>query len=196
MALSGVRESLAGFTAIKGTLVLKVTRVLEASDLALSLGCGHSRERGLDGEPVKLAGHNAGRACVVNQTALGASSSTTPGEPTRVSARSASPQLAESAIGDNERTPSSKTLGGDHAEVCRSTDCRRASGVGRFLRAVGSRLITLLVESAFGTRTRESHQAPSPRRRQGASTTALHSPTSSRPPARGQRRTTASSVPR
>ena len=55
---------------------------------------------------------------------------------------------------------------------------------------------TLLVESAFGKRTRESRQSPSPRRRQGASTTALHSPASSGPPARGQRRTTASSVPR
>src|SRR5205085_10334202 len=45
--------------------------------------------------------------------------------------------------------------------------------------------ITLLVESACGKRTRESHQAPSPRRRQGESATALHSPTSSGPPARG-----------
>ena len=36
--LPGVRESLAGFIAMKGTLDLKVTRVLEASDLALVIG--------------------------------------------------------------------------------------------------------------------------------------------------------------
>jgi ketosteroid isomerase-like protein len=36
--LTGVRESLAGFIAMKGTLDLKVTRVLEASDLALVIG--------------------------------------------------------------------------------------------------------------------------------------------------------------
>ena len=36
--LSGVRESLAGFIAMKGTLDLKVTRVLEASGLALVTG--------------------------------------------------------------------------------------------------------------------------------------------------------------
>jgi hypothetical protein len=46
-------------------------------------------------------------------------------------------------------------------------------------------LITLLVESALEKRTRESHPLPSPRRRQGASTTALHSPPSSGSPARG-----------
>ncbi|HEY6861533.1 MAG TPA: nuclear transport factor 2 family protein [Pseudolabrys sp.] len=33
--LAGVREALAGFIAMKGKLDLKVTRVLEASDLAL-----------------------------------------------------------------------------------------------------------------------------------------------------------------
>ena len=36
--LPGVRESLAGFVAMKGTLDLKVTRVLETSDLALVVG--------------------------------------------------------------------------------------------------------------------------------------------------------------
>jgi hypothetical protein len=36
--LPGVHNSLAGFIAIKGTLDLKVTRVLQASDLALVVG--------------------------------------------------------------------------------------------------------------------------------------------------------------
>ena len=36
-ALTGVRESLAGFIAMKGTLDLKVTRVLEAGDSRSSL---------------------------------------------------------------------------------------------------------------------------------------------------------------
>jgi hypothetical protein len=36
--LRGIRESLAGFIAIKGTLDLNVTRVLQASDLALVVG--------------------------------------------------------------------------------------------------------------------------------------------------------------
>lgn len=45
--LPGVREALAGFIAMKGTLDLNVTRVLETSDLALVVGgCGHSREPG------------------------------------------------------------------------------------------------------------------------------------------------------
>ena len=35
---AGVREGLAGFIAMKGKLDLKVTRVLEASDLALVIG--------------------------------------------------------------------------------------------------------------------------------------------------------------
>ena len=36
--LAGVRQGLAGFIAMKGTLDLKVTRVLQASDLALVVG--------------------------------------------------------------------------------------------------------------------------------------------------------------
>ena len=57
--LSGVRESLAGFVAMKGTLDLKVTRVLETSDLALVTGVWSFAGTGPDGEPVKLTGHNA-----------------------------------------------------------------------------------------------------------------------------------------
>jgi uncharacterized protein (TIGR02246 family) len=57
--LSGVRESLAGFIAMKGTLDLKVKGVLEASDLALVTGEWSFTGTGPDGEPVKLTGHNA-----------------------------------------------------------------------------------------------------------------------------------------
>jgi len=57
--LSGVRESLRAFTAMKGTLDLKVTRVLEASDLALVVGTWSFAGTGPEGEPVTLTGHNA-----------------------------------------------------------------------------------------------------------------------------------------
>ena len=57
--LSGVREALAGFIAMKGTLDLKVTRVLEASDLALVTTVWSFTGTGPDGEPVKLAGKSA-----------------------------------------------------------------------------------------------------------------------------------------
>ena len=57
--LSGVRESLAGFIAMKGTLDLKVTRVFQASDLALVVGVWSFTGTGPDGGVVKLTGHNA-----------------------------------------------------------------------------------------------------------------------------------------
>ena len=57
--LPGVRESLSAFVAMKGTLDLKVTRVLEAGDLALVAGTWSFTGTAPDGEPVKLTAHNA-----------------------------------------------------------------------------------------------------------------------------------------
>jgi len=57
--LPGVREALAGFIAMKGILDLKVTRVLEASDLALVTTVWSFTGTGPDGEPVKLAAKSA-----------------------------------------------------------------------------------------------------------------------------------------
>jgi uncharacterized protein (TIGR02246 family) len=57
--LPGVRESLAAFIAMKGTLDLKVTRVLAASDLALVAGVWSFTGTGPDGAPVTLTGQNA-----------------------------------------------------------------------------------------------------------------------------------------
>ena len=55
----GVREALAGFIAMNGTLDLNVTRVLEASDLALVTTVWSFTGTGPDGEPVKLAAQSA-----------------------------------------------------------------------------------------------------------------------------------------
>ena len=57
--VEGVRHSLAAFLAMKGTLDLKVTRVLEAGGLALVAGAWSFTGTGPDGKPVTLTGHNA-----------------------------------------------------------------------------------------------------------------------------------------
>jgi uncharacterized protein (TIGR02246 family) len=55
---SGVRQSLAGFIGMKGTLDLKVKRVLEAGGLALVVGAWSFTGTGPDGTPVTLTGRN------------------------------------------------------------------------------------------------------------------------------------------
>ena len=57
--LAGVRESLAAFMAMKGTLDLKVTRVLEAGGLALVAGVWSFTGTAPDGSAVTLTGRNA-----------------------------------------------------------------------------------------------------------------------------------------
>jgi len=57
--LEGIRGALAGFIAMKGTLDLKVTRVLEASGLALVTGVWTFDGTGPDGQPVTLTGQSA-----------------------------------------------------------------------------------------------------------------------------------------
>jgi uncharacterized protein (TIGR02246 family) len=56
---AGIRASLGGFIAMKGTLDLRVTRVLRASDLALVAGDWSFNGTGPGGAPVTLTGHNA-----------------------------------------------------------------------------------------------------------------------------------------
>jgi uncharacterized protein (TIGR02246 family) len=56
---AGIRGALSGFIAMKGTLDLKVTRVLQASDLALVAGDWTFAGTAPDGSPVNLRGHNA-----------------------------------------------------------------------------------------------------------------------------------------
>ena len=55
----GVREALAGFVSMSGTLDLEVTRVLEVDDLALVTGVWSFDGTGPDGEPVTLSASNA-----------------------------------------------------------------------------------------------------------------------------------------
>jgi ketosteroid isomerase-like protein len=57
--LPGIGESLAAFIAMKGTLDLKVTRVLESGGLALVAGVWSFTGTAPDGSPVTLTGHNA-----------------------------------------------------------------------------------------------------------------------------------------
>ena len=57
--LPGVRQALAGFVAMKGTLDLNVTRVLEVGDLALVTTAWSFIGTEPDGNPVKLAARSA-----------------------------------------------------------------------------------------------------------------------------------------
>ena len=57
--MPGVREALAGFVSMNGTLDLEVTRVLEVGDLALVIGVWSFDGTGPDGEPVRLEARNA-----------------------------------------------------------------------------------------------------------------------------------------
>jgi ketosteroid isomerase-like protein len=55
----GIRNALAGFISMNGTLDLDVTRVLEVDDLALVVGVWSFDGTGPDGEPVRLEANNA-----------------------------------------------------------------------------------------------------------------------------------------
>jgi uncharacterized protein (TIGR02246 family) len=57
--LPGVKGALAGFVSMKGKLDLKVTRVLESSDLALVITVWSFTGTGPDGQPVNLATKSA-----------------------------------------------------------------------------------------------------------------------------------------
>ena len=57
--LGAIRDALGGFVSMKGKLDLKVSRVLEVSDLALVAGDWSFTGTGPHGEPVKLAAKNA-----------------------------------------------------------------------------------------------------------------------------------------
>ena len=55
----GIREALSNFVAAKGTLDLKVTRVLKGGDLALVVGNWTFVGTAPDGQPLKLAAKSA-----------------------------------------------------------------------------------------------------------------------------------------
>jgi ketosteroid isomerase-like protein len=55
----GIRQALAGFISMNGTLDLEVTRVLEVDDLALVVGVWSFDGTGPEGEPLRLAAKNA-----------------------------------------------------------------------------------------------------------------------------------------
>jgi uncharacterized protein (TIGR02246 family) len=57
--LQGIRGGLAGFIAMKGTLDLNVTRVLEADGVALVIGVWSFAGTGPDGQSVTLTAQNA-----------------------------------------------------------------------------------------------------------------------------------------
>ena len=57
--LQGIRQGLAAFIAMNGTLDLKLTKVLEANGLALAIGVWSFEGTGPDGQPVRLTGQNA-----------------------------------------------------------------------------------------------------------------------------------------
>ena len=59
MGLTGVREAVGAFLAMKGKLDLKVTRILKTSDLALVVSVWSFTGTGPGGEPVSLAGKAA-----------------------------------------------------------------------------------------------------------------------------------------
>jgi uncharacterized protein (TIGR02246 family) len=56
---AGIAEALSGFISMQGKLDLDVTRVLEVDDLALVIGVWTFNGTGPDGQPVRLAAHNA-----------------------------------------------------------------------------------------------------------------------------------------
>src|SRR5215831_18442981 len=56
---AGVRQALSGFIAMKGKLDLKVTRVLEVSNLALVTTVWSFSGIGPDGKPIKLSSRSA-----------------------------------------------------------------------------------------------------------------------------------------
>lgn len=57
--LPGILRGLSGFVAMKGTLHLEVTRVLEVDDLALVTGVWSFDGTAPDGQHVQLSAHNA-----------------------------------------------------------------------------------------------------------------------------------------